>query len=72
MICANLKTHKLEMIKWYFIIFIDGTISDHILVIRNSYENIVKDGIEPRGGKKAKTAKEYELGLYIGIRSIKP
>ena len=49
-----------------------GTISDHIHVIRNSYESIVPDVIEPRGGKKAKIAKEYELGLYIGRRSIKP
>jgi len=25
MICVNLMTHKLEMIKWYFIIFIDDS-----------------------------------------------
>ena len=49
-----------------------GTISDHIPVIRNSYENIVRDVIEPRRGKKARIAKEYELGSYIGRRSIKP
>jgi len=49
-----------------------GTIS-HISVIRNSYENIVRDVIEPRRGKKARIAKEYGLyGLYIGRRSIKP
>jgi len=41
-------------------------------VIRNSYESIVSDVIEPRRGKKARIAKEYELGLYIGRRSIKP
>jgi len=46
--------------------------SYHIHVIRNSYENIVPDVIEPRRGKKVKIAKEYELGLYIGRRSIKP
>jgi len=51
---------------------VGGTISDHIHVIRNSYESIVADVIEPRGGKKARIAKEYELGLYIGRRSIKP
>ena len=49
-----------------------GTISDHIHVIRNIYENIVPNVIEPRGGKKAKIDKEYELGLYIGRKSIKP
>jgi len=35
-------------------------------------KNIALDVIEPRGGKKARIAKEYELGLYIGRRSIKP
>jgi len=51
----------------------EGTISDHIPVIRNSYENIVRDVIEPRRGNEARIAKEYEpYGLYIGRRSIKP
>jgi len=49
-----------------------GTISDHISIIINSYESIVQDVIEPRRGKKARIAKEYELDLYIGRRSIKP
>ena len=49
-----------------------GTISDHIHVIKNSYESIVPDVIEPRGGKKVNIVKEYELGLYIGRKSIKP
>jgi len=48
-----------------------GTISDHILVIGNSYD-ILRDVIEPQRGKKSRIAKEYELGLYIGRRSIKP
>ena len=51
---------------------VGGTKSDHILVIRNNYKNIVRDVIEPQGGKIARIAKEYELGLYIGRRSIKP
>ena len=33
---------------------------------------MIRDVIEPQGGKKAKNAKEYELGLYIGRRFIKP
>jgi hypothetical protein len=37
----------------------EGTISDHISVVRNSYENIIRDVIEPRRGKKARIAKEY-------------
>jgi len=41
-----------------------GTKFDHIPVIRNSYENIVRDVIEPRRGKKARIAKEYELMVY--------
>jgi hypothetical protein len=50
-----------------------GTISDCIPVIRNSYEKIVRDVIEPQRGKKARIAKEYvPYGLYIGRRSIKP
>jgi len=47
-------------------------VSDHIHAIINSYENIVPNIIEPRRGKKDRIAKEYELGLYIGRRSIKP
>ncbi len=32
----------------------------------------MRDVIEPQRGKKARIAKEYELGLYIGRRSVKP
>jgi hypothetical protein len=32
----------------------------------------MRDVIEPQRGKKARIAKKYELGLYIGRRSVKP
>jgi hypothetical protein len=39
--------------------------SEHILVIINSYKNIVRDVIEPRRGKKARIVKAYELDYMV-------